>query len=451
MFLSQMKQDIFEGSLTGKKFANFVWPSVLMMVVLSLYYTIDAIFVANFVGEEGLAAINIAYPFQGILWGFAVMLAAGSSALVGIEMGQGKGTKADEDFTFVCVFGVILGLLWTVLGLVFLDPIVSFLGATEVLTEDCHIFLSVFVWGCPVAFLGVLYEFFIRVDGHPAFTIALYVAGGIVHLGLDILLMGPLNMGLKGAAIANISGLAATAFMGLAYFLLKDTRLNYRKFTCDWKYIGHSFVNGSPELINESAGGIMVFFYNIILIGMAGETGVAAGAIVLQINYLILSVHIGYQVGCMPLISYFYGAARFEKINRIMRYTAWYIAIASVLATVVCIVFAPQITSVYTDRGTELFDMSVYGLRVSSLSLLAAGINIFASGFFTCYGNGLVSSIISISSGIVMLLVGLFTLPHFFGITGAWLALVFAQFTTLTLSFAMMRKYRGRYHYKIFG
>ena len=79
-----MKEDIFEGQLTGKRYANFVWPSILMMVVLSLYYTIDTIFVANFVGEEGLAAINIAYPLQGLMWGFAVMLAAGSSALVGI-------------------------------------------------------------------------------------------------------------------------------------------------------------------------------------------------------------------------------------------------------------------------------------------------------------------------------------------------------------------------------
>ena len=94
----QLDNDIFEGELTSGKFANFVWPSILMMIVLSLYYTIDSIFVANLVGEEGLAAINIAYPIQGLVWGFAVMIAAGSSALVAIELGKGRKREANEKF-----------------------------------------------------------------------------------------------------------------------------------------------------------------------------------------------------------------------------------------------------------------------------------------------------------------------------------------------------------------
>lgn len=446
-----MKKDIFEGKLTGKAYANFVWPSILMMVVLSLYYTIDSIFVANLVGEEGLAAINIAYPLQGIMWGLAVMLAAGSSALVGIEMGKGRNRAADEKFTFVCVFSFLLGLAFTVLALIFLTPIVNFLGATEILTEDCHIFLGVFVWGCPVAFVGVLYEFFIRVDGRPAFTIVLYIAGGVVHLGLDILLMGPLHMGLKGAAIANVAGLAATAVIGFIYFAAMNTRLNYRRFHAEWKYIWHSFINGSPEFINESAAGIMVFCYNLILVDMAGETGVAAAAVVLQIHYLFMSIHLGYQVGCMPLISYFYGAERSDKINRVMRYTKRYIIVTSVIMALICAVCAEWIAMVYARPGTELYDMSVTGLRIVSVSLLVVGINVFASGFFTCFGNGIISSTIALSRGLVMLLAGLFILSHFFGINGAWMALPFADITTLILSFGMMAKYRERYNYRILG
>lgn len=446
-----MKDDIFYGQLTGKRYFNFIWPSVLMMVVLSLYYTVDSIFVANLVGEEGLAALNIAYPIQGLVWGFAVMLAAGSSALVSIEMGKGNKKEADEKFTFVCVFSVVLGILFMIFGLIFMDQIVHFLGATETLTKDCNIFLSVFVWGCPAAFLGVLFEFFIRTDGKPSFTILLYVAGGVVHLGLDIVFMGPMHMGLKGAALANVAGLVATALMGLIYFIFNAVHLNFRKFSMEWKYIGHSFANGSPELINESAAGIMVFCYNLVLVRLAGETGVASAAIVLQIHYLFMSVHLGYQVGSMPLISYYYGAGKPEMINRVMLYTKRYILATSIGMAGICAAAAPLIAKVYSNEGTELYDMAVYGLRIVSLSLLVIGINVFVSGFFTCFGNGLISSVIALSRGLVMLLIGLFVLSHYFGITGAWLALPFADITTLVLSFGMMKKYSRKYNYRILG
>ncbi len=443
--------DIFNDKLTAGKYANFVWPSILMMVVLSLYYTIDTIFVARYIGEEGLAAINIVYPIQGMGWGFAVMLAAGSSALVAIEMGKGKWKEAKEKFSLACVFSLALGGLCTLMCIVFMDPIVQFLGATEVLTEDCRIFLSMFMWGIPAAFIGVMFEFFIRTDGKPMFTILLYIAGGIVHLGLDILFMGPMQMGLTGAALANIMGLLATALMGLYYFLFKNTRLKFTRFGINWKYIGKCFMNGSPELVNEAAGGLMVFFYNIIVIKITGEVGVASCAVVLQIHYLMMSFHIGYQAGSMPLISYFYGAKEFGKINQIMRYTRNYIISTSLIIPGACALCAPLIAQIYTDPGTELFDLCVSGLRIVSISLIVVGINVFGSGFFTCFGNGIVSSVISLSRGIILLVAFLYLLSHFFGMNGAWVALPAADLCTLTLTFGLLQKNKKKYHYRILG
>ena len=446
-----MQGDIFDGQLTAGKYTNFIWPSILMMLVLSLYYTIDSIFVANLVGEEGLAAINIAYPVQGIMWGIAVMLAAGSSALVAITMGEGKTHEANQLFTFATVFSLALGTAITLAMLVFMTPLVNVLGATEVLTEDCHIFLRIFAWCGPVALVGVMFEYFIRVDGSPGFTVVLYIAGGVVHLALDILLMGPLHMGLRGAALANVCGLAATAIMGLLYFVIRNSRLKFERFSSDWKFIGHSFVNGSPEFINESAAGIMIFCYNLVVIHLAGETGVAAVAVIMNLHYFFISVHIGYQTGSLPLISYYYGAKAFDKVNKVMRYTRNYIIVSSVGMAALLFLAAPLFTRLYATPDTELFALSVQGLRIASVSLLVAGINIFASGFFTCFGNGLVSSVISLSRGLGILLIAIFVLSHFFGLTGAWMALPVADFLTLTLSFGLMAKYRNRYHYRILG
>ena len=118
---------VFTDSVTPKKFAGFVWPSVLMMVIIGLYYNIDSVFVANFVGEKALAALSIAYPIQGIMWGLAVMLAAGSSAIVAIKMGEGNQHEANEKYTLVCVLSIVLGIAFMLFCMVFMDQIISFM------------------------------------------------------------------------------------------------------------------------------------------------------------------------------------------------------------------------------------------------------------------------------------------------------------------------------------
>lgn len=442
-------EKIFESGITPKKFVNFIWPSILMMVVIALYYGIDSVFVANLVGEEALASLAIAYPVQGIMWGVAVMLAAGSSAIIAIKMGEGKQKEADEKYTSICVLSVILGCFFTVVCLVFMDSIVDFMGATDDLRQYCHDFLVILVWGFPAAFLGVIFEYFIRVDGRPGFTLILYVSGGAIHLLLDYIFMGPMNMGIKGAAYANVAGLVAVMVAGAAYFAFMETKLSFSSFKNDWKFIGHCFVNGSSELVSESSAGITTFFFNMVVMKMAGEAGVAAISIVLNIHYLMISVYLGYIMGAAPLISYFYGAKDFDKVNKILKYSKRFIICMAIISGALCLLFGKYIVMVYERPGSQLFDMAVTGTKFLSIALLLGGVNIFGSGFFTAYGNGIVSALISSSRGLIMVIVGMYLLSWIFGLTGLWLTLAFAEAVTLLISFAMYKKYQNIYHYKL--
>ena len=145
---------IFSGEVTARRFIHFVWPSVLMMVIIGLYYNMDSVFVVNLVGEEALAGLSIAYPVQGIMWGFAVMLASGSSAIVAIKMGEGDQQGANEKYTLICIVSIITGIIFSIVCIIFMDPLVEFLGATETLKHYCHDFLVIMVWSFPAAFLG---------------------------------------------------------------------------------------------------------------------------------------------------------------------------------------------------------------------------------------------------------------------------------------------------------
>lgn len=443
-------EDIFTGEITRKNFIKFVWPSVLMMVVIALYYGMDSVLVANLLGEEALAALSIAYPVEGIMWGVSVMLASGSSAIVAIKMGEGKQEEANEKYTSVCVLSALIGCIFTVVTLMFIDLIVGFLGATENLEAYCHDFLVILAWGFPAAFLGVLFEYFIRVDGKPGFTLFLYIIGGVSHLGLAVVLMGPCHMGIVGTAWANVGGLVAVMLVGGAYFAFAKTKLKFRKFKTDWRFIGHCFVNGSSEMVSESSAGITTFFFNMVVIRIVGEVGVAAVSIVLNCHYLIISVFLGYIMGIAPLISYFYGAKAFDKVNQVIRYSKWFILVTSIASAFSCLIFGNFIVMLFERPGSELYDLSVVGVRYLFVALLLGGINIFASGFFTAYGNGLISAVISASRALIMVIAGMFLLSWIFGMTGIWLTLTFSEVMTLGLTFKMFAKYKDVYHYRFY-
>ena len=441
--------NIFTSDITARNFIKFVWPSILMMLVIALKYNMDSILVSNILGEEALASLSIAYPVQGIMWGVSVMLASGSSALVAIKLGEGKLDDANRGYSLVCILGVIIGFLFLLGTLVMMDPIVNFLGAEGILGVYVEEFLRIFAWAFPAAFLSVLFEYFIRVEGKPGFTLVLYLAGAIVHGIIAFVLMKYFSMGMAGDAWGNVAGLYITMLMGGGYFLFAKTKLRFIRFRIDWRFVGHCFANGSSEMVTESAAGITTFFFNIVVIKMTGATGVAAVSVVLNLHYFIISLFLGYIMGIAPLISYFYGAKEYGKVDKILGYSRKFIIITSVVAAVMCLTLAGIMVQLYERPGSELYDMAVMGTKCLAPAVLLGGINVFASGFFTAYGNGVISAWISASRALILIIAGMYLLSWLFGMTGIWFTITFAEVLTLGLTFKMFGKYKDVYHYKI--
>lgn len=441
-------EKIFENGVSGRRFAGFVTPSVIMLIFMALYYVVDAIFVANFVGPRALGAMNIIYPICGLGWGISVMLAAGSSAIVAIRMGEGKTQEAREKFSLMCIVSVVLGLVFVTLGLLFTEQLVSILGATPGLMGYCVDYIWVILLGIPAVFLGVLLEYFIRVDGKAGFTLFLYVLGGIINIILDYTFIVVMDMGIAGAAWATIAGQYTVMIVGIAYFIVKKTNLRFVIPKWDFKYIWGSMVNGSSEMVSESSVAITIIFFNYIVIRIAGETGLTALSVVLEAQYLLVSLHLGFITGVSPLISYFYGAKKFTVVNKCLAYCERFISVASLGMTILSIVAAPLIVRIFIDSGTEAYSLAVTGIRFLSVACLFTGLNVFASGFFTAYANGIISAMISLSRGFIMVVIGAIILPFFFGLKGVWMVPAFAEITTFALSLYMIKKYKDRYHYK---
>lgn len=442
-------EHLFDKEVKLSTFVKFVTPSVIMLIVIGLYYIIDSIFVANFVGSDALAAMSIVYPVQGLVWGVSVMLAAGSSAIVAIKMGEGKQREANEKFTLICIVSAVIGAEMIVIGYLFIDQLISFLGATDRLWDLCSGYIRILILGAPAAFLGVLFEYFIRVDGRPGFTLALYLSGGIVHLALDYVFIVVLDWGIQGAAWATLAGLVTVMLLGAAYFVVRETKLKIVRPKWDGRYIAHSMLNGSSEMVSEASAGITTFVFNMIVIRLAGENGVAALSIVLNSHYLLISTHLGYITGVAPLISYYYGAKEYVKVNIFLKYSRVFILVSSVVIAVLCFVFAPLIAQAFEAKGTPVYEMAETGVRYLSLAFLFTGVNIFASGFFTAYGNGQISALISFSRALIMVIIGAIGLSWLFGLHGVWMTLAFAEITTTGLALFMFHKYKDKYQYDL--
>jgi Na+-driven multidrug efflux pump len=182
---------------------------------------------------------------------------------------------------------------------------------------------------------------------------------------------------------------------------------------------------------------------------MAGATGVASVSVVLNLHYFIISLFLGYIMGIAPLISYFYGAKEYHKVDKILYYSRRFIVVSSIAAALICLLLTNVIVQIYVRPGSELFEMAVTGTRFLAPAVLLGGINIFASGFFTAYGNGVISAVISASRALIMVIVGMHLLSYIFGMSGIWLTLTFAEVMTLGLTFKMFAKYKDVYHYRI--
>ena len=440
-------EHLFDNGVTAKKFTAFVTPSVIMLVFISLYILVDAIFVARFAGSDALASINIVYPIVGLSLGITIMMAAGSSALVAIKMGEGKAREANEEFTLICLVAIVISIVGGILLFLNLKEVIGFLGASNRLLPYCMDYAAPLMFSVPAAFLGTLLEYFIRVDGRPGFTLFLYVSGGVVHIFLDYLFLARWNWGIAGAGWATSAGLTIVMLLGVGYFLTQKTKLKVVRPKWDGAFIGHSFLNGAAEMVSEASVAIMIFVFNLIVLRLAGEDGVAALTIVLNAQFLLISTHLGFVTGVGPLISYFYGAKDYEKVKIFIKYSGVFIAVSSVVILLLALAEAPLIARVFVNAGTPVYFMAVRGIRFISVSFLFTGINVYAGGFFTAYGNGIIAALISLSRGLIMIIIGAVTLPPLFGIDGVWLTVDFAEFSTVALSLFMFNRYKNVYHY----
>lgn len=426
---------------------KFALPTIIMMIFMGLYTIIDTIFVSRFVNTDALSAINIVCPVINIIVGISTMLATGSSAIIAKKMGENKYYEANQNFSMIIIAGVIIAITITISGIFFIDQIIWGLGASKQLFKYCKDYLFIIILFTPASFLQILFQSLIITAGKPKLGLVLSISAGIINIVFDYLFIVPLNMGIMGSAIATSLGYLSVSLVGIYFFSSNNSTLKFVVPKFNRSVLINSCTNGASEMVSQFASAITTFIFNLIMMDLAGENGVAAITIIIYSQFLLTAFYIGYSMGIAPIISFNYGANNHTNLKKLFQLSKIFILSSSLIIFTLAFIFGKNIVTIFTNNNLAVFSLAKNGFMIFAFSFLFSGFNIFSSAFFTALSNGRISALISFSRTFVFILLALFTLPKLLHITGVWLAIPIAEALTILIVICLLIKYKQKYYY----
>lgn len=448
-----MKGDIMKNRIqlsdhfTYSKLFRFVLPSIIMMLFTSIYGVVDGLFVSNFVGKTAFASINLVMPFLMILGGVGFMVGTGGSALVAKTLGEGNKKDAHRYFTMMIILTVILGLTVTVIGMIFMPQISRLLGAKSEMMTDCVTYGRIII-GFNIAFmLQNVFQSFLVTAEKPKLGLFVTVAAGCTNMVLDALFIAVFKWGVAGAAVATGLSQAVGGIIPLIYFINKknSSLLHTVKTNLEFKPMIKACANGSSELMSNISMSLVSMIYNFQLMRLIGEDGVSAYGVLMYVQFIFVSLSIGYSIGCAPVVGYHYGAGNTDELKSMLKKSITVTALSGVALTVLALVLADTFSKIFVGYDAGLYDLTRHAFSLFAYSFLLAGFNIFMSSFFTALNNGAVSAAISFLRTLLFQTSCVLILPIFFGVDGIWWAItvseVFASIISVIFLFAKRKKY----------
>lgn len=425
-------------------------PSVLMMLITSVYGIVDGIFVSNFAGTTAFAAINLMWPAIMLLGAFGLMFGTGGSALVAMIIGQGDRERANRAFTMIVRSMLILGLITTILFLFLARPVAILLGAEGELVDLCVTYSRILVLVLPMFMCQMAFQSFYMTAEIPQLGTRLTIICGVINIALDALFIVVFGWGVVGAAIASAAGMAVGGLFPLFYFTSgkrNKTKLKYTATRTEWTYVSRACTNGLSEYVGNISLSIVSMCYNLQLMKLIGESGVAVYGILLYIGFIYASVFIGFNLTISPVISYNYGAQNIPELKSLLRKSLILLFVAGSILTVLSELLSTPMAGLFVSYDPELKALTARAIRIYMISFMICGLNMFVSAFFTALNNGLVSAVAAFTRTLIFELGSIFILPVFLGLDGVWLAVDAADVLALIMSVILLAVFRRRYGY----
>ena len=422
--------------------AGMIWrfsaPAIISMILTSLITIADGFFIGNYVGKEGIAAVNLGLPIIYLYLGVGLMVSIGGVSIAGRVLGAGDRNTCNQVFRQTIVTTLVSSTLLGGVMLLFFQPMMSVLRADGRVIGYFQDYYEIMLLTLPVMVVNSSFGMFIRSEGYPRYYMKISMLDVLLNIFLDYVFADWFHMGVAGIGLASLLAALVSLICILYFFMRKAKVYRLGRFRFSGKMCVQSILNGSSEFIGEMSTGIAMFAYNFVIMRKVGTDGVTAFTIVGYVAYVFSMVVVGFGQGTSPLISFAYGAREKMLASDIRKRTNRYVFGVGLAVFLLMAAGVKWYSGVFVQND-RVEGMIQSGMLIFMTSFFFSGVNAITSFYFTATGQAFPSAVISASRGLVILLVCIFTLPYLFGMTGVWLAAPVTELVTLGITLFFLR------------
>ncbi|MDD3347616.1 MATE family efflux transporter [Oscillibacter sp.] len=428
-----------------RQFIRYVPLNVLGMLALSCYILADTFFVANGVGADGLTALNLVMPVYSFISGLGLLFGMGGATKYAIYHGANRPEQAKQCFTLTMLLCIGTGILVMLLGTFFAGDICTLLGADSSIAPLAKNYLQTIMLFAAAFITNNALVCFVRNDGAPHLSMLAMVTGSLSNVILDYLFIFPMGLGMFGAAIATcMAPLIGLATLSVHLFSRKSG-LRPAKGGVGLRRIGKIVSIGFSAFVTEFSTGLVMLIFNFLILGLAGNTGVAAYGVIANLNLFAVAIFAGISEGVQPLISKAYGRGDQYALGKVFRWAVLFAAVIGIVLYLIVLLFAGPLALAFNrDANPMLTQLATEGMRLYFPLLLLSGINIVTASFFASISKAGASFLICSLRAFVLITVLAFSLSRLFGMTGVWVTMPCTELITFLVSLVLLRKNRNR-------
>lgn len=423
-----------------EKIGTLLWkfsiPAIIGMLVNALYNVVDRIFIGQTEGSYAIAGLTLTFPVMISGLAFAMLVGIGSATLISINLGKKQNEQAEKVLGNAFVLMVGIGILLTIVGVLFLTPILNLFNASDTVLPYAEAYLNIILYGMVFQMISFGVNRAIGAEGNAIIAMVSMLVGAIINIILDAIFIMGMKMGVEGAALGTIIAQLITSILVVAYFIKGKSLLKLKKknMRIEIPVVREIFSVGSAPFAMQIASCFILFLFNRAFMIYGGDIGVSAFGVIFSFVMLILMPVFGINQGCRPIIGYNYGAKQYDRIKQTL-------ILSNASATFIVLIgfilsqFAPEfVISIFNANDRELIKVGSEGMKIFMLMFPVVGVQIICSNYFQSVGKSRKAMVLSLTRQVIFLIPLILLLPLRYGLMGVWLAAPVSDFLSFIVT-----------------
>lgn len=416
-------------------------PGIIAMTASSLYNMVDSIYIGHIrdVGAYAISGLAVTFPLMNLSAALGTLVGVGAMTMISVLLGQRNYDQANKVLANVLSLNTIVGILYTIVALTFLDPILYFFGASDKTLPFARDYMIINILGNVITHIYFGFNGIIRAAGSPKTAMGLTLFTVATNAILDPLFIFVFDMGIRGAAVATVLCQFLAMCYTLRFFLNKERFLHFPRpiFQLDWKIARSSMAIGMGPFLMNCASCVVALFINQQLRNHGGDLAIGAYGIVNRITMMFIMIVMGLNQGMQPIAGYNYGARQYTRVREVFLQTAGWAILITTLCTIVSEFFPETAVGLFTEDDT-LKSLAVRGIRMMNIAFPLVGFSMVAGNLFQCLGMVKTSIFLSLSRQLIFLVPLVYILPIYIGDKGVWYSFPISDITAIITAVAFI-------------